>query len=237
MKTDARDYLYSALLIGLVLTLTIGLMYGLRDTLLALLGPLYTPIALLALLLAAYGGATALVLALLHRLMPLCPGSYRTTHAQFTLWKVQHVVGELGKAALSPFFPVFARQAYYALFGAQVGKNVAVGGKIVDPCLTVLEDGCVIGEGAIVACHAMARGRFLLRGVRVGRGATVGGGVILMHGVTIGAGAVILPGSLVMADTEIPEGEIWGGLPAVRIKGAKRHGAARDREDEQAEEE
>ncbi|HRH82272.1 MAG TPA: hypothetical protein PLW81_14625 [Thiobacillaceae bacterium] len=236
MKTDPRDYLYSTLLIGLILSLTAGLVYSLQNVLLALLGSLYAPIALLLLLLAAYGGATALVLALLHRLMPLNPGSYRTSHAQFALWKVQHVVGELGRAALSLFFPVFARQVFYALFGARVGKNVAVGGKIVDPRLTVLEDGCVIGEGAIVACHAMARGRFLLRGVRVGRGATVGGGAILMHGVTIGAGAVVLPGSLVMADSEIPEGEVWGGLPAVRIKGAKRHGATKNQEDVPAEE-
>lgn len=219
MKTDPRDYLYTTLLIGLILGLTGALVYGLQDSLLAWLGPLYAPIALLVLILAVYGGMTALILGLLHRVMPLRPGSYRTSHAQFTLWKVQHVVGELGKAALTPFFPVFSRQSFYALFGARVGKNVAVAGKILDPRLTVLEDGCVIGEGSIVACHAMARGRFLLREVKVGAGATVGGGSILMHGVSIGPGAVILPGSLVMADVNIPPREVWGGIPATCIKG------------------
>jgi acetyltransferase-like isoleucine patch superfamily enzyme len=133
---------------------------------------------------------------------------------------VQHVVSELGKVALSVFFPVFARPAFYALFGARVGKQVAVAGKILDPRLTVLEDDCVLGEGSIVTSHTMAQQRFILRRVRVGKGATVGVGCILMPGVKIGPGAVVLPGSVLKADTEVPAGEIWGGMPAARIRAA-----------------
>ena len=130
------------------------------------------------------------------------------------------MVGELGKVALSLFFPVFARPAFYALFGARVGSQVAVAGKILDPRLTVLEDGCVLGEGCIVTSHAMVKGRFVLRTVSLGAGATVGVGSLLMPGVAIGAGAVILPGSVLKAGTEVPAGETWGGVPAVRLKGA-----------------
>ena len=41
-----------------------------------------------------------------------------------------------------------------------------------------------------------------------------------MPGVKIGSGAVVLPGSVLKADTEVPAGEIWGGIPAVRVRGA-----------------
>lgn len=226
MKTDYQDYLLSTLFIGLALGLTVLAIALLQDALLAALGPLYAPIAVAVLFLALYGGVSAVLLALLDRLYPLRPGSYRLSHAQFRLWKLRHVATALAKAALTPFFPVFMRQALYALLGVRVGKNVAVAGTILDPSLTTLEDGSVVGEGAIVACHAMARGRFQLRPVQVGRDATVGGGALVMHGVRIGAGAVILPGTLLPADTEVPAGEVWGGMPAVCVKPARRPGQA-----------
>lgn len=228
MKTDYKDYLLSTLSIGLTLAITALALALVQDTLFKALGPLYAPIAVLALFLALYGGVSVLLLALLDRAMPLRPGSYRLNHAQFRLWKLRHVLTALAKAALTPFFPVFMRQALYALLGVRVGKQVAVAGTLLDPTLTVLENGSVVGEGAIIACHAMARGRFLLRGVRVGRGATVGGGALVMHGVRIGAGAVILPGALVTADTEIPAGEVWGGMPAVCVKPARRVGQSEE---------
>jgi acetyltransferase-like isoleucine patch superfamily enzyme len=218
METDAKDYLYSACLIGLVLVATSLLLVAAQGWLAAGLGP-YVSIALFFLFAVAYGGITALVLAILSALWPLRAGEYAMDDPQFTLWKVQHVVGELGKVALSLFFPVFARSSFYALFGAKVGRQVAVAGKIIDPRLTVLEDSCILGEGCIVTSHVMVRDRFILREVRVGKGATVGVGCILLPGVKIGPGAVVLPGSVLKTDTEVPAGETWGGGPAVRIRG------------------
>ncbi len=219
MKTEAKDYLYSAALIGLVLAATVVALMLAQGWLVSVLGPSFAPIVLFFLFAYAYGGFTAIFLRVLAFWLPPRPGDYDTDHPQFTLWKVQHVVGELGKVALSLFFPVFARPAFYALFGARVGKHVAVAGKILDPRLTVLADGCVLGEGCIVTSHTMVKGRFILREVLVGEGATVGVGCILMPGVKIGTGAVVLPGSVLKAETEVPAGEIWGGVPAARLKG------------------
>ena len=217
METDSKDYLYSTSLIGLVLASTAVSLAAIEPWLTSALSA-YAPIAMLILSILAYGGFTALLLAIVSASFPLIEGDYAKDHQQFTLWKVQHVLGELGKLALAPFFPVFAWAAFYSLFGARVGKQVAVAGKILDPRLTVLEDGCVLGEGCIVASHAMAQERFILRAVHVGKGATVGAGCIVMPGVQIGAGAVIFPGSVLKAGTEVAAGEIWGGVPAVRIR-------------------
>ena len=211
------DYFYCAGLIALVLVATAALLSALHAWLAGILGSFY-PIVLFFLAALAYGGFTALLLSILAVLRPLRDGDYAMDHSQFTLWKVQHVVGELGKVALSLFFPVFARPAFYALFGARVGSQVAVAGKIIDPRLTILDDNCILGEGCILTSHAMVKDRFILRAIRVGREATVGVGSILMPGVNIGPGALILPGSVLSAGTEVPAGELWGGIPAVRIK-------------------
>lgn len=220
METDSRDFLYCTGLLGLVIACTAFVLMVVHGLLVPALGA-YAAIGLFLLLALSYGGFTALVLALLSVWVPLRDGDYAMDHRQFALWKAQHVVGELGKIALSFFFPVFARAAFYAFFGARVGRQVVVAGKILDPRLTILDDNCVLGEGCIVTSHTMAQGRFILRTVRVGRGATVGVGCILMPGVRIGAGAVILPGSVLKAGSEVPPGEIWGGMPAVRIRAAE----------------
>lgn len=217
METDSKDYLYSATLITSILTASGLLLIGVEGWLASILG-LYTVIVMFVLLLLAYGGLTAMLLAVISIWLPLREGDYAIGHPQFTLWKVQHVVGELGKMALLPFFPVFTRPAFYALFGARIGTHVAIAGKILDPRMTVLEDNCVLGEGCIVTSHTMVQDRFILRVVHVGKGATVGVGSIVMPGVKIGPGAVILPGSVLRAGTEVPTGETWGGIPAARIR-------------------
>lgn len=219
METDTKDYLYSASLIGLVLATTAVTLVAVDAWLAPALGA-YAPIAMVTLFVLSYGGFTALLLAIVSAWFPLVEGDYAKDHQQFTRWKVQHVVGELGKLALLPFFPVFARAAFYSLFGAGVGKQVAVAGKILDPRLIVLGDGCVLGEGCIVASHAMVQDRFILRAVHVGKDATLGVGCIVMPGVKIGAGAVVFPGSVLKAGTEIAAGETWGGVPAVCLKDA-----------------
>ncbi|HZL27323.1 MAG TPA: hypothetical protein VFC39_12430 [Acidobacteriaceae bacterium] len=219
MQTDAKDYLYCAGLIGLAAAGTTCVVALVQPWFLGMLGP-YAPVALFFLFAMVYGGFTAFLLAVIAKWLPLREGEYSMNDSQFTLWKVQHVVGEFAKLALSLFFPVVVRPAFYALFGARVGTHVAVAGKILDPRMTILEAGCVLGEGCILTSHAMAGGRFILRGIRVGKGATVGVGSILMPGVTIGAGAVVLPGSVLKSNTTVPADETWGGVPAVRIAGS-----------------
>ena len=220
MKTDAKDFLFTTLLITFNVLTSLALLIFLKTPSAQLAGDL-APIVLFLAAMAIFGFVTAATLAALMRALPLKDGQYDANHAQFTLWKVQHVVAELGKVALSIFFPVFARSAFYAIFGARVGKQVAVAGKILDPRLTVLEDGCVLGEGCIVTSHTMWGEHFILGTVRVGARATVGVGCILMPGVSIGADAVVLPGSVLKSGTQIGNGETWGGVPALRLKAAQ----------------
>ena len=64
----------------------------------------------------------------------------------------------------------------------------------------------------------MESGEIILAPVRIGDGALIGGGSIVQPGCTIGNGAVVASRAVVPKWTEIPAGEVWGGIPARFIK-------------------
>ena len=43
-------------------------------------------------------------------------------------------------------------------------------------------------------------------------------GATLLDGCEIGAGSIVAAGALVLQNTKVPAGEIWGGVPAKYIK-------------------
>jgi len=132
----------------------------------------------------------------------------------FVYWKLLTIVYRLGQAALLPFTPIFLRPLVARLFGARVGRDVAIGGSIDDPFLTTLGDGAVLGNNSLVAGSMIAGGRFTVGPVRIGVGATVGANSIVLPGTELGDRAQLLGGSIVVAGTRIPAGETWRGNPA-----------------------
>ena len=58
--------------------------------------------------------------------------------------------------------------------------------------------------------------RGIERGIKVGNDVWVGNGCILLGGITIGDGSIIAAGAVVTKS--IPPCEIWGGIPAKKIK-------------------
>ena len=143
-------------------------------------------------------------------------------HGQFALWKLHAVLSQFGQPCLGLFIPIFLRPLLYVLYGASVGKQTAIGGKILDPFATKLEDYAVLGENSIVTAHIMTHDKFFLLPVTVKKRATVGVGVIIMPGVEVGENSVVLPGSVVTMETQIPPNEIWGGIPARPSTSARR---------------
>jgi acetyltransferase-like isoleucine patch superfamily enzyme len=93
-----------------------------------------------------------------------------------------------------------------------------------------IEEGAGIGPGVMILTSTHdAPGRaipiidqpIVSAPVRIGAGSDIGVGSIILPGVSIGRGAIIGAGAVVTRD--VPEFEIWSGVPARRLR---RRGAA-----------
>jgi acetyltransferase-like isoleucine patch superfamily enzyme len=101
------------------------------------------------------------------------------------------------------------------------GVNIrAAGGSIVIGPRTAISQHCVL----VAANHTIAPGRPYLHskwdesktGVEIGENVWVGANCVLLPGASVGDNSVIAAGSVV--NTTIPANEIWGGVPARKIR-------------------
>lgn len=148
----------------------------------------------------------------------LRPGHYPMGHPLFRWWKLFTVIYEFGRGALLPFTTVFAKPVVAKLFGATIGQDIALGGHLVDPQFITIGDEAVIGHDSVITAHTIISGQLILAPVHIGAGATIGVHAVIMSGVKIGDGAIVAAGAVVSPNTVIPPGELWGGVPARRIK-------------------
>lgn len=110
---------------------------------------------------------------------------------------------------------------FYKLMGMKIGRGTQLNTiNISDPSLITLENKVTIGGSATIIAHYGQAGFLVINPVRIRKGAVVGLKVTIMGGVDVGENAKILANSFVMPKTQIPAGEVWGGVPAVCIKKA-----------------
>lgn len=107
---------------------------------------------------------------------------------------------------------------FYKAMGMKVGKNSVINStNISDPSLIVLGHRVTIGGSATIVAHYGQAGYLVLSPVLIEDDVTVGLRATVMGGAKIRKGAKILPNSVVMPKTEVPAGEIWGGVPAHKL--------------------
>lgn len=93
------------------------------------------------------------------------------------------------------------------LAGAVLTADVTVGAHVAVMPQAVLTHDDLIEEYATIASGARVGGGAVLR-----RGAYLGAGALLREGVTVGAWSQVGMGAVVLRD--VPEGEVWVGVPA-----------------------
>lgn len=218
MKTQVIDYVLATLFLALGLACGWYAGFVVLPRVTADLAGAYGVVLDTLAFLLAFGLACAALARLLCLWHPLVPGRHAMDSPVFTAWKLYTVLYEFGCGALKPFTVMFFRPLLQVLFGARIGKEVALGGKLVDPHLITLGDGVIIGEGAVVTAHAITSGAIVLGRVEIGPGATVGVGAVVYPGVRLGAGSIVAANAVVAADTVVPPGEFWAGAPARRVK-------------------
>lgn len=116
------------------------------------------------------------------------------------------------------FLPVPLMRLVYQALGARLGQNTYSAGTLLDPPLTEFGANCIIGHDAVLFCHTIEGRNFALSRIRVGDNVTIGATAVVMSGVRIGDGAIVSAGSVVLKDTQIGPNEVWGGVPAKRLR-------------------
>lgn len=218
MKTRALDYIFSSILLSFI---TIFDLLCLKFAVIPITMEWFGAYRILVdglLFLLVFGVIAIICARIILALCPMKPGDYSMESRLFTWWKLFTVIYEFGRGALLPYTTVFARPLVAKLFGANIGKDIALGGRLVDPELITIGDGAIIGQDSVITAHAITAGTIMFRPVKVGCRATIGVNAVIMPGVVVGDAAVVTAGAVVPPETVIPAGEMWGGIPARRIK-------------------
>jgi acetyltransferase-like isoleucine patch superfamily enzyme len=212
MKTSALDFLLIAGCIALLLVLS---------TLTASAFSLNTPYGMLlsvAIFLLSYGVFSMLLLAAIRRFRPYPSGRFKMRSTAFSYWKLNAVLVDLAHKALRPFATVFTESLIHAGFGVKMGKQTAIAGVLRDHPLLYVGDYATVGQNCVITAHAITHDEIVLAPVRIGRGAVVGINCVVMPGVELGEGAVLAPGGVATIGTKIQPYELWGGIPACKLK-------------------
>lgn len=117
------------------------------------------------------------------------------------------------------FLPIPLLRLVYQALGARLGPNT-YGGVILDPPLTTIGANCIVGHDAVLFSHAIEGPRFALARIVIGDNVTIGAHAVIMSGVVIGDRAIVSAGAVVGKGTRIAADEVWGGVPARRLREA-----------------
>lgn len=118
----------------------------------------------------------------------------------------------------NPFLPIPLMRVIYLLLGGKWGKNTYCTGIVLDPPLTLIGHDTLLGFDCLLYSHSFDGKNPLLATIRIGNRVTVGARAIIMPGVSIGDGAIVAAGSVVTKGTKIGSREVWGGIPAKKLK-------------------
>lgn len=119
---------------------------------------------------------------------------------------------------LELFTPTPLALWFYRFMGMKIGRGAVINTTAIsDPCLISIGAKVTIGGSATIVGHYGQAGFLVLSPVEIGDGATIGLKASIMGGVRIGANARVMPHSVVLPKTVIPDGEVWGGVPAQKV--------------------
>ncbi|MDG1542975.1 MAG: DapH/DapD/GlmU-related protein [Candidatus Thalassarchaeaceae archaeon] len=147
------------------------------------------------------------------------PGRYPLQSFLTIQWAWSMVFHRIALFFLPFLVPSFIGNTYYWLSGAKLGKGVQINSAHLNDAGSVtLGDRVVIGGKAIINAHLTEKGELVMAPVSIGNDALIGMGSVIQPGCTIGNGAVVASRAVVPKWTNIPEGEVWAGIPARCIK-------------------
>ena len=118
----------------------------------------------------------------------------------------------------SNVLPVPLSRQVYKVLGAKMGENSYTSGMIFDPDFVELGENVLLGHGSVLIPHVIENSRLAHHRIRIGDRVTLGAHAVVMAGAVIGNDAIIAVNSVVTKNTRIEAGEVWGGVPARKLK-------------------
>jgi acetyltransferase-like isoleucine patch superfamily enzyme len=134
-------------------------------------------------------------------------------------WGFLSLFHRLALPSLKWMVPSFVGTFYYRMMGCKIGKGAQINSAYVNDCFMVeIGERTIIGGDATVNGHLFERDGIHLSKVRIGVKVVIGSSAQINPGCTIGDGAVVASHAVLPKFTNIPAGEVWGGVPAKFIK-------------------
>jgi len=107
----------------------------------------------------------------------------------------------------------------YQALGAKLGSNTYSQGLIHDPIFVRIGSNSTVGQSALIIPHQIEGATLAHLPIEIGDNVTIGANSVVLPGVRIGNHAIVATGAVVPKGTVIGDHEVWGGVPAKRIRG------------------
>ncbi len=147
------------------------------------------------------------------------PGRYPLRSFVTIQWAWSMIFHRIALLFLKTLVPSFMGTLYYRMAGAKIGSSCQINTEnLNDAGSVVIGDRVVVGGHAVINAHLVERGELVMAPVTIGDGALIGANSTVQPGCTIGEGAVIASKAVLPKWTEVPPGEVWGGIPAKCIR-------------------
>lgn len=172
-------------------------------------------------------GITLVILVGIFRMstgLKLKEGEYKMTEPEALKWSFLSCLYSMVRYTFIDFILLtpFAN-LLFRMLGAKLGKNVQINSSFVfDHSLLEIDDGAVIGGGAIIDAHIFERGKLILRKVKIGKQALLGSHCTVMPGCDIGDRSIISANALLQKDSKVESRDVWVGIPAESLREKKR---------------
>ena len=136
-------------------------------------------------------------------------------------WAFLGLLHRLALPSLQWMVPSFVANIYYGMMGCKIGKGAQINSPSVNDCFMV-EIGAktVVGGAAVINGHLFERDGIHLAKIRIGSKVVIGTMAQINPGCVVGDGAVVASKAVLPKFTEVPAGEVWGGIPAKCIRKA-----------------
>ena len=155
-------------------------------------------------------------------LRPRTSSAQAPTQSWLTLrWGFMSLFHRLALPSLQWMVPSFVGNIYYSMMGMKIRNGAQINSpNINDAYMIEVGSKTVIGGGAAINGHLFEKDGIHLAKVIIGSNCVIGSGSFIAPGCIIGDRAVIASRAVLPKFTIIPPGEIWGGIPARRIREA-----------------